>query len=245
MRSQASASTSPRNAQSRRPPRHVHVTATVASVTGWRRSLTTCTSMASSLARDELRRQRIGDDDQRPAGLDHGRPGQLRAALVVEHGRRDHRGRVGQPRERRTRRPAGTSAAAASRSAGAAGGPGSAASPAASRRTSGARRAGSGPSSRRSRGRGGAARPSQSSRGHARGSTNSSAESGTAWAPNSLTKRTIRGSSRGPLGEVADLAAVPAQPEVAVGAVERRAGGAARRRGRRSAASGRPARTPA
>ena len=38
-------------------------------------------------------------DDHRPACLDHGLPGHLRHALVVEHRRRDHRRRVGEPRE--------------------------------------------------------------------------------------------------------------------------------------------------
>ena len=45
------------------------------------------------------RRQRVGDDDDRPAGVDDGLPGELRRPPVVEHRCRDHRRRVGEPRE--------------------------------------------------------------------------------------------------------------------------------------------------
>ena len=44
--------------------------------------------------------------------------------------------------------------------------------------------------------------------------------SGTDWAPNSLTKRTSAGHGAGSVGELADIAAMPAEPQVAVGAVE-------------------------
>ena len=56
---------------------------------------------------------------------------------------------------------------------------------------------------------------SQSSSGHADASTKRSAEPGTDWAPNSLTKRTMRGTRRATLGQFGDLAAVPAEPHVA------------------------------
>ena len=125
-------------------------------------------------------------------------------------------------RRSRTRRSAGTSAGAASRCAGAAGRPGSAASPGATPRTTGSCSGGW-------RGRiTSASRPwcsarySQSRSGHADASTNSLALSGTDWAPNSLTKRTSAGQRAGPLGELVDVAAVPAEPQVAVGAVELR-----------------------
>ena len=49
-----------------------------------------------------------------------------------------------------------------------------------------------------------------------------SSVSGTAWAPSSLTKRTMRGSGPGEAGELALVAVVPAEVEVAVGAVEQR-----------------------
>ena len=62
---------------------------------------------------------------------------------------------------------------------------------------------------------------SQSRSGHRFGSMNSAA-AGTAWAPNSLTKRTIRGIERGEARQVAFVAVVPTEVEVAVGAVQQR-----------------------
>ena len=61
---------------------------------------------------------------------------------------------------------------------------------------------------------------SQSSSGQRVGVDERVGVGGTDWAPNSLTKRTRRGIGAAKLGELAHLAAVPAEPQVAVGAVE-------------------------
>ena len=241
----ASASTSPRNAHCRRPPRHVHVTATVASTTALRRSLTTCTSRASSSPGAHDRRQRIGDHDDRPAGVDDGLPGQLRLPPVVEHRRRDHRRRVGEPGEAEpARRPVLQPAqrldvVAQDRR------PGCAASPCATRRTSGDRRAApaaaitstSRPWCSRS--------ASQSSSGQREASTNALGAVGHRLGAELADEAHEPGDEPGQLGQLADLAAVPAEPQVRVGAVELRQVGQRRRRGRPSGGSGRPARTTA
>ena len=69
-------------------------------------------------------------------------------------------------------------------------------SPCATSRTSGDRPAAPVPASRRPRGRGARRSCSQSSAGHREASTKRSAEAGTDCAPNSLTKRTRRGTRR-------------------------------------------------
>ena len=123
-------------------------------------------------------------------------------------------------RRSRNRRSAGTSVGAVSRCGGAAGRPGSAGSPAATRRTTGTARVDGACRITSASRPWCSARPSQSRSGHADASMNSVALSGTDCAPNSLTKRTSAGHGAGSVGELADLAAMPAEPQVAVGAVE-------------------------
>ena len=97
-RAQSSASISPRKPHCCDPPGQLADTATVAA-SGSRRSLMTCTSSVRARPAAHRLRQRVADDDHRTAGLDDRRPRRLRPAVVIEHRRRDHRHRIGEPGE--------------------------------------------------------------------------------------------------------------------------------------------------
>ncbi len=184
-----------------------------------RRSLTTCTSRPRASPGCSTRGQAVGHDDDRPAGLDQGVVGGLGLPLVVEQAPADRRLAVVEQEHGEAARRAGTSGDGAPRRDVAPPWPGTPAWPRATPRRSRSRAAACDRRRPTSAARGGAPDLTQSRSGQRSGSMNS-ADSGTAWAPNSLTNRTMPGHGRGEAGKVALVALVPPEVEVAVGAVE-------------------------